>query len=170
MQECQSPSKTIIASVVFSCLMFLLAARSYSHCLHTATFSVAYRHFGFVEEYLWQVLDPRPLPLGTAIWIVDLGGMGLSDLGSEAFQFYKRMSVEVGMHYPERLCKYACLSLPHFLHGCSCTCASYPISRAGCSPFASMPAFQNPILCIFALPRTTSHVLIALGMSMPASC
>ena len=56
---------------------------------------------------MWQVLDPRPLPLGTAIWIVDLGGMGLSDLGSEAFQFFKRMSVEVGMHYPERLHKYA---------------------------------------------------------------
>ena len=61
---------------------------------------------------MWQVLDPRPLPLGTAIWIVDLGGMGLSDLGSEAFQFYKRMSVEVGMHYPERLYKYACLLRP----------------------------------------------------------
>lgn len=58
---------------------------------------------------MWQVLDPRPLPLGTAIWIVDLGGMGLSDLGSDAFQFFKRMSVEVGMHYPERLYKYACL-------------------------------------------------------------
>ena len=56
---------------------------------------------------MWQVLDPRPLPLGTAIWVVDLGGMGLSDLGSEAFQFFKRMSVEVGMHYPERLYKYA---------------------------------------------------------------
>jgi hypothetical protein len=70
-----------------------------------------YRHFGFVEEYIWHVLDPRPLPLGTAIWIVDLGGMGLSDLGSEAFQFFKRMSVEVGMHYPERLYKYAPLCM-----------------------------------------------------------
>lgn len=60
---------------------------------------------------MWQVLDARPLPLGTAIWIVDLGGMGLSDLGSEAFQFFKRMSVEVGMHYPERL--YKCAPTPN---------------------------------------------------------
>lgn len=84
------------------------------------TYCMAHRHFGFVEEYMWQVLDPRPLPLGTAIWIVDLGGMGLSDLGSEAFQFYKRMSVEVGMHYPERLYKYACLILPHLVHSLLC--------------------------------------------------
>lgn len=74
------------------------------YCL-AVTGAVRHRHFGFVEEYIWQVLDPRPLPLGTAIWVVDLGGMGLSDLGSEAFQFFKRMSVEVGMHYPERLYK-----------------------------------------------------------------
>ena len=77
---------------------------------------MAHRHFGFVEEYVWQVLDPRPLPLGTAVWIVDLGGMGLSDLGSEAFQFYKRMSVEVGMHYPERLYKYSFFTLPDLVH------------------------------------------------------
>lgn len=63
------------------------------------------RHFGLMEEYNWQILDNRAHPLGTAIWIVDLGGMGLSDLGSEAFQFFKRMSVEVGFHYPERLHK-----------------------------------------------------------------
>lgn len=62
---------------------------------------------------MWQVVDPRPLPLGTAIWIVDLGGMGLSDLGSEAFQFFKRMSVEVGMHYPERLYKYVHILATH---------------------------------------------------------
>lgn len=73
--------------------------------LQSSSVACVHRHFGMVEEYVWQVLDPRPLPLGTAIWIVDLGGMGLSDLGSEAFQFFKRMSVEVGMHYPERLYK-----------------------------------------------------------------
>ncbi|KAL0037452.1 hypothetical protein WJX79_008680 [Trebouxia sp. C0005] len=78
------------------------------------TSDIGLRHFGFVEEYIWQVVDPRPLPLGTAIWIVDLGGMGLSDLGSEAFQFFKRMSVEVGMHYPERLYKLVLLNAPSF--------------------------------------------------------
>ncbi|DBA82715.1 TPA: hypothetical protein ACH3X1_006948 [Trebouxia sp. C0004] len=78
------------------------------------TSDIGLRHFGFLEEYIWQVLDPRPLPLGTAIWIVDLGGMGLSDLGSEAFQFFKRMSVEVGMHYPERLYKLVLLNAPSF--------------------------------------------------------
>ncbi|KAL0052681.1 hypothetical protein WJX82_005986 [Trebouxia sp. C0006] len=78
------------------------------------TSDIGLRHFGFVEEYIWHVLDPRPLPLGTAIWIVDLGGMGLSDLGSEAFQFFKRMSVEVGMHYPERLYKLVLLNAPSF--------------------------------------------------------
>ncbi|KAL3159567.1 hypothetical protein ABBQ38_009981 [Trebouxia sp. C0009 RCD-2024] len=78
------------------------------------TSDMGLRHFGFVEEYMWQVVDPRPLPLGTAIWIVDLGGMGLSDLGSDAFQFFKRMSVEVGMHYPERLYKLVLLNAPSF--------------------------------------------------------
>ena len=97
-----------------SCRLYHLECLIYHHNVptgqqHSAEDNphFACRHFGFVEEYMWQVLDSRPLPLGTAIWIVDLGGMGLSDLGSEAFQFFKRMSVEVGMHYPERLYKYA---------------------------------------------------------------
>lgn len=97
------------------------------------------RHFGFVEEYLWQMLDPRPLPLGTAIWIVDLGGMGLSDLGSEAFQFYKRMSVEVGMHYPERLSKYACLLLPYLVH------SLLSLNKYGCL----IPPVMCCLLCLY---------------------
>lgn len=88
---------------------------------------------------MWQVLDPRPLPLGTAIWIVDLGGMGLSDLGSEAFQFYKRMSVEVGMHYPERLYKYACLQDP-----ISCTGCCPGTSNLGCFGAQKLPMLCPP--------------------------
>ena len=63
------------------------------------------RHFVFEEVYIWTKMDPRAYPHGTAIWCVDLGGMGLADLGSEAFQFFKRLSIEVGTYYPERLYK-----------------------------------------------------------------
>lgn len=104
----------------------LLEGKDFSLC--------EYRHFGFVEEYIWQVVDPRPLPLGTAIWIVDLGGMGLSDLGSEAFQFFKRMSVEVGMHYPERLYKYATLCMIRCLGHAwpTCTLKACLCMKAAC--------------------------------------
>ena len=59
---------------------------------------------------LMPVLLCRALPHGTAFWIVDLGGMSLADLGSEAFQFFKRMSVEVGTYYPERLYRWVAMA------------------------------------------------------------
>ena len=105
---------------------------------------------------MWQIVDPRPLPLGTAIWIVDLGGMGLSDLGSDAFQFFKRMSVEVGMHYPERLYKYVCpMGHPPTTHLSSLLRVCHP-----CDPSAAACRLLNSRDTISML----SAVLYALGI------
>lgn len=52
----------------------------------------ALRHFIFVQEYYWRIADPSPLPGGMAIRVIDLKGLRLADLGSDAFSLVKKVS------------------------------------------------------------------------------
>ena len=77
---------------------------------HASSCAVTQQSMQCCSTLPMPVLLCRALPHGTAFWIVDLGGMSLADLGSEAFQFFKRMSVEVGTYYPERLHRWVAMA------------------------------------------------------------
>ncbi|EIE19775.1 hypothetical protein COCSUDRAFT_44590 [Coccomyxa subellipsoidea C-169] len=72
------------------------------------------RHVMFVQDYMYTVLDPNKLPEGRSIWIVDMKGVGLSDLGSEAMSYVKIFAGIVAANYPERLYRNFVVNAPGF--------------------------------------------------------
>ncbi|BDA46825.1 probable SEC14-like protein 2 at C-terminar half [Coccomyxa sp. Obi] len=72
------------------------------------------RHIMFVQDYMYEVLDPNPVPEGRSIWIIDMKGVGLTDLGSEAMDYVKVFAGIVAAHYPERLYRNFVVNAPGF--------------------------------------------------------
>ena len=44
----------------------------------------------FSNEYLWKVVDPRPYPDGQQLIVLDLQGIGLSDISGDVVAFMKK--------------------------------------------------------------------------------
>ncbi|CAL5227775.1 g10795 [Coccomyxa viridis] len=74
------------------------------------------RHICFTHDYMYHVLDKSTLPGGRAIWINDLKGMGLRDVGSKPMEFGLQMMGLVEKYYPERLDKAFVINVPGFFH------------------------------------------------------
>nr|CCA25232.1 conserved hypothetical protein [Albugo laibachii Nc14] len=55
------------------------------------------------QEFLWKVLDPRPLPHGTQIKVVDIQGISMADVGGEVFAYMKTLGQTVAEYNPERI-------------------------------------------------------------------
>ncbi|CAN0225643.1 unnamed protein product [Ectocarpus sp. 12 AP-2014] len=59
------------------------------------------RHYVFVTEYMWGVLEPD-FENGQAVTVLDVQGLGMRDLAGEALGFVKQATAIVQDHYVER--------------------------------------------------------------------
>ncbi|CAI5738370.1 unnamed protein product [Peronospora destructor] len=58
------------------------------------------RHYMYITEYLWRVLEPNDE--ARSMTVLDVAGIGMYDLGGEVLDFIKRASAFTSAHYPER--------------------------------------------------------------------
>ena len=68
------------------------------------------QHFIYISEYLWQVLEPSDS--ARSISVVDISGIGMSDIGGEVLDFIKKASAVSGAHYPERSAHIYIINVP----------------------------------------------------------
>ncbi|CEG41519.1 sec14 cytosolic [Plasmopara halstedii] len=68
------------------------------------------RHYMYITEYLWRVVEPNDL--GRSITVLDVSGIGMYDLGGEVLDFIKRASAFTGEHYPERSAHIFIINIP----------------------------------------------------------
>ena len=60
-------------------------------------------HVSFVMSYAFANVDPRDLPNGRILRIIDMSRMDLADTTYEAFMFLKTMASSVSIAFPERV-------------------------------------------------------------------
>ena len=70
------------------------------HKAQGVTLADLLRHYMFISEFLWTYLEPSED--GRVISVLDVDGMGLSDVGGEVLDFIRGASGMCGRHYPER--------------------------------------------------------------------
>ncbi|GLD96750.1 hypothetical protein PINS_up005433 [Pythium insidiosum] len=63
----------------------------------------AIRHQVMLQEFLWDVIDPRPFPDGTQIKIFDIKGISMGDVSGDVFQYMKAMGMTIAEYNPERI-------------------------------------------------------------------
>uniref|UniRef100_A0AAV1VCZ9 CRAL-TRIO domain-containing protein n=1 Tax=Peronospora matthiolae TaxID=2874970 RepID=A0AAV1VCZ9_9STRA len=68
------------------------------------------RHYTYMTEYLWRVLEPDDA--ARSITVLDVTGIGMYDLGGEVLDFIKRASAFTGAHYPERSAHILIINIP----------------------------------------------------------
>jgi hypothetical protein len=71
------------------------------------------RHFAFMNEYVWRVLDRRED--GRMTSIVDLEGVRLLDAVGDVWDFLRRLLAMQGAHYPQRTDKIFIVNAPRSL-------------------------------------------------------
>ncbi|CAM9272803.1 unnamed protein product [Choristocarpus tenellus] len=62
---------------------------------------VLQRHYIFITEYLWGVVEPD-FDHGQTVTVLDVAGLGMRDLGGEALSFVKKATQIIQSHYVER--------------------------------------------------------------------
>ncbi|GAB4815034.1 hypothetical protein N2152v2_002080 [Parachlorella kessleri] len=60
-------------------------------------------HLCFIYEYTFTHVDPRPLPHGKTVKIIDLEGLCMGDLRSDAVKFLTKVGALLNLNYPQRL-------------------------------------------------------------------
>jgi hypothetical protein len=68
------------------------------------------KHYMYITEYLWRVIEPDDA--GRSVTVLDVSGIGMSDLGGEVLDFIKRASAFTGAHYPERSSMIFIINIP----------------------------------------------------------
>ena len=61
------------------------------------------QHVSFVMSYTFANVDPRSLPNGRILRIIDMSRMDINDTTYEAFIFLKAMAGAVSIAFPERV-------------------------------------------------------------------
>ena len=61
------------------------------------------QHVSFVMSYTFANVDPRALPNGRILRIIDMSRMDINDTTYEAFIFLKAMEGAVSIAFPERV-------------------------------------------------------------------
>jgi hypothetical protein len=69
-------------------------------------------HLMLCFDFYFSRLDPRPLPHGKSINIVDLAGLKMSDAAGEAFRFISKAGALLNLHFPLRLRKAFLINAP----------------------------------------------------------
>lgn len=67
-------------------------------------------HYMYITEWLWRVIEPDDQ--GRSITVLDVSGIGMSDVGGEVLEFIKRASAFTGAHYPERSAHIFIINIP----------------------------------------------------------
>lgn len=68
-----------------------------------ATDAEILHHLKFTYEYAFKRIDSRPLPDGKSVKIIDLEGLSISAVRSEAFKFISQAGALLALNYPQRL-------------------------------------------------------------------
>lgn len=63
----------------------------------------AVRHQIFLQEFYWNVIDPRPFPNGNTLKIFDMKGISMGDVSGDVFTFMKTLGVTIAEYNPERI-------------------------------------------------------------------
>ena len=82
----------------FSKLIKALRARGFADPTRAVV-----EHVSFVMSYAFANVDPRDLPNGRILRIIDMSRMDLADTTYEAFMFLKTMASSVSIAFPERV-------------------------------------------------------------------
>lgn len=61
------------------------------------------RHLKFTFDYVFKVLDTRSLPHGKTVKIIDLSGLSIGAIRSDAFKFISQAGALLALNYPQRL-------------------------------------------------------------------
>ena len=80
-------------------------------------------HVSFVMSYAFANVDPRNLPNGRILRIIDMSRMDLADTTYEAFMFLKTMASSVSIAFPERVHRVSSSSNPPAASACSGPCS-----------------------------------------------
>ncbi|KAK9813592.1 hypothetical protein WJX73_009044 [Symbiochloris irregularis] len=72
------------------------------------------RHIAFCMDWMYNHIDTRDLPNGRSLWLIDLKGMGMTDMGSDAFNFGKNLAIMIGQNFPERVSRIFVVHVPGF--------------------------------------------------------
>ncbi|CAM9899904.1 unnamed protein product, partial [Discosporangium mesarthrocarpum] len=71
------------------------------------------RHYIFVTEYLWRVLEPD-FEHGQTVTVFDVEGLGMRDLAGDTLAFAKKAMYVIQEHYVERSHKMFIINAPSF--------------------------------------------------------
>jgi len=74
------------------------------------------RHTAFVSEFTWGRIDSTLAPGGKMCRIVDMSGIGMTDLGPEALNFVKQIGNALGHNYPERQAVIYVVNVPTYFN------------------------------------------------------
>ncbi|DBA00808.1 TPA: hypothetical protein N0F65_004713 [Lagenidium giganteum] len=83
---------------------------------HGVTEDEAVMHHICMQEYLWQVIDPRPFPDGNQVKILDMKGISMSDIGGDVFAFMKQLGQTVALYNPERMYQFFIVNPPSWFN------------------------------------------------------
>ena len=92
------------------------------------------QHVSFVMSYTFANVDPRALPNGRILRIIDMSRMDINDTTYEAFVFLKSMATCVSSAFPERVHRVVIVN-PPAVFGLLWTVFSTP------RPYCHRPAF-----------------------------
>lgn len=76
----------------------------------------AVSHLAYTTEYLWSVVDTRPYPESQQLIVLDLNGIGFSDIGGDVVAFFKKCGAAIGDNNPERLFKVFIVNPPSWFN------------------------------------------------------
>ncbi|CAM9560598.1 unnamed protein product, partial [Phaeothamnion confervicola] len=71
------------------------------------------RHYLFITEYIWSVVEPD-FDHGQLVTVLDVSGLGMADMGGEAFGFMKQATKIIQEHYVERSNKLFVVNAPSY--------------------------------------------------------
>jgi hypothetical protein len=63
----------------------------------------AVMHQIFLQEFMWQVIDPRPYPEGKMLKVFDIKGISMGDVSGDVFNFMKMLGTTIADYNPERI-------------------------------------------------------------------
>ncbi|RHY33328.1 hypothetical protein DYB32_001705 [Aphanomyces invadans] len=72
------------------------------------------RHYMYITEYLWKVLDPSDN--GRSITVFDVENFGFYDLTGDVTSFIRQAMAFAGEHYPERSAQIYVINVPAWFH------------------------------------------------------
>lgn len=77
-----------------------------------ATIETVVRHYTFISEFVWNILDPREEGKLVSVW--DVTGIGMHDLAGDTLALLRATMKVMQAHYPERTEKLFIINAPGY--------------------------------------------------------